>query len=134
MDHQNKSHHLFTALWYCLISCAFHISQKFSNSSKGININGNKGDAVYASADGQVVYVGTGVKSYGRLVILKHKNDYLSAYAHNDEVFVKESQSVKRGQKIAMFGDSGTDRVMLHLEIRKAGKPFDPLQVLPAKP
>ncbi len=106
---------------------------KFSESSKGLDIAGKKGDGVYAAASGKVVYVGTGVKSYGRLIILKHKNDYLSAYAHNEKILVKEGQSITRGQPIAIIGDSGTDNVMLHLEIRKAGKPFDPLQVLPNK-
>ena len=106
----------------------------FSESSKGVNIAGQKGDDVFASADGQVVYVGTGVKSYGRLVILKHNNDYLSAYAHNDKILVKEGQRVSRAEKISTMGDSGASRVMLHLEVRKAGKPFDPMQVLPLKP
>ena len=106
----------------------------FSESSKGVNIAGQKGDDVFASADGQVVYVGTGVKSYGRLVILKHNNDYLSAYAHNDKILVKEGQRVSRAEKISTMGDSGASQVMLHLEVRKAGKPFDPMQVLPLKP
>lgn len=110
------------------------IAGKFSEKSKGIDIAGEKGAPVYAAADGKVVYTGSGVKSYGRLVILKHGNDYLSAYAHNDKILAKEGQQVARGEQIATVGDSGAARVMLHLEIRKSGKPFDPLQVLPPKP
>lgn len=110
------------------------LTRKFSEASKGIDIAGPKGDPVFAAADGKVVYTGSGVKSYGRLVILKHENDYLSAYAHNDEIMVKEGQQISRGQQIATIGDSGAAQVMLHLEIRKSGKPFDPLQVLPSGP
>ncbi|MGI9338677.1 MAG: peptidoglycan DD-metalloendopeptidase family protein [Gammaproteobacteria bacterium] len=107
------------------------VIEKFSESNKGINIAGKTGAPVYAGADGKVVYVGTGVKSYGRLVIIKHANDYLSAYAHNQTILVGEGDKVKRGQKIATLGDSGAPMPMLHFEIRKAGKPFDPLRVLP---
>ena len=106
---------------------------KFTESSKGLDIGAARRAPIYAAADGKAVYVGSGVKSYGRLVILKHKNDYLSAYAHNDLIFIKEGQRVSRGQLIAAAGDSGADRVMLHLEIRKTGKPFNPLQVLPPR-
>lgn len=107
------------------------VIEKFSESNKGINIGGALGAPVYAGADGKVVYVGTGVKSYGRLVIIKHANDYLSAYAHNQTIEVSEGDKVERGQKIATLGDSGAPMPMLHFEIRKAGKPFDPLRVLP---
>ncbi|MGI9297424.1 MAG: peptidoglycan DD-metalloendopeptidase family protein [Gammaproteobacteria bacterium] len=110
------------------------VAGKFSEASKGIDIAGAKGAPVYAAAAGKVVYTGSGVKSYGRLVILKHGNDYLSAYAHNDKILAKEGQKVARGEQIATIGDSGAAKVMLHLEIRKSGKPFDPLQVLPPKP
>ena len=110
------------------------VAQKFSDATKGLDISGKKGEAVYASADGKVVYVGTGVKSYGRLIIIKHKNDYLSAYAHNNKILVREGQRVARGNQIATVGDSGAAQTMLHLEIRKSGKPIDPLQVLPPKP
>lgn len=107
------------------------VIEKFSESNKGINIAGDLGAPIYAGADGKVVYVGTGVKSYGRLVIIKHANDYLSAYAHNESIIVAEGQQVKRGQKIATLGNTGAPMPMLHFEIRKAGKPFDPLRVLP---
>lgn len=109
------------------------ITRKFGAASKGIDIAGTKGAPIYAAADGKVVYTGSGIKSYGRLVILKHGNDYLSAYAHNDKILAKEGQTVARGEQIATLGDSGATQVMLHLEIRKSGKPFDPLQVLPPK-
>lgn len=107
------------------------VIEKFSESNKGINITGELGAPVYAGAAGKVVYVGTGVKSYGRLVIIKHSNDYLSAYAHNQTILVNEGDQVKRGQQIATLGKSGAPMPMLHFEIRKAGKPFDPLRVLP---
>lgn len=106
----------------------------FSARSKGITFRGKIGDPIYAVADGQVIYVGSGIKTYGRLVIVKHNNDYLSAYAHNDKIMVKEGDTVKRGSAIATFGNSGTDAVKLVLEIRKTGKPIDPLQVLPPAP
>ena len=109
------------------------IQSKFNERSKGLDIGGTLGLPIHASADGKVVYVGAGVKSYGRLVIIKHNNDYLSAYAHNQEILVKEGQVIKRGQKISTLGNSGTSKPMLHFEVRKAGKPFDPLQVLPSK-
>lgn len=95
---------------------------------------GERGAPIYAAADGEVIYVGTGVKSYGRMVIIKHPNDYLTAYAHVDEVFVKESDRVLRGGKVAGMGDSGAESVMLHFEVRKVGKPIDPRQVLPQSP
>lgn len=103
----------------------------YSSQSKGVDFSGKKGDPVYAAADGEVIYVGTGVKSYGRLVILRHDNNYLSAYAHNDSIVVKEGQRIARGAKIATMGDSSSDRVMLHFEVRKGGKPLDPMLVLP---
>ena len=113
---------------------AGEVTRKFSEASKGMDIVGAKGAPVYAAADGKVVYTGSGVKSYGRLVILKHGNDYLSAYAHNDKILVKEGQKIARGEQISTLGDSGATQAMLHLEIRKSGKPFDPLQVLPPQP
>ena len=109
------------------------IENKFNERNKGINIIAQLGSPVSASADGKVVYVGSGVKSYGRLVIIKHQNDYLSAYAHNQKILVREGQVIKRGQQVATLGDSGATKPMLHFEVRKSGKPFDPLQVLPAK-
>ena len=107
------------------------VLKNFSAQSKGIAFGGARGNPIYAAADGEVIYVGTGVKSYGRLVILRHKNDYLTAYAHNDEILVKEGQRVARGSIIGKMGDSGSERVMLHFEVRRGGKPVNPAQVLP---
>lgn len=101
--------------------------------NKGVTLNGKLGDPVLASADGRVVYAGSGLRGYGNLVILKHNNTYLTAYAHNQTLLVKEDQSVKRGQKIAEMGSSDADRVQLHFEIRKQGKPVDPLKLLPTR-
>ena len=92
------------------------IENKFNERNKGINIIAQLGSPVYASADGKVVYVGSGVKSYGRLVIIKHQNDYLSAYAHNQKILVREGQVIKRGQQVATLGDSGATKSMLHLK------------------
>ena len=101
--------------------------------NKGIDIAGRAGDAVLASADGRVVYSGAGLRGYGNLIILKHNNTYLTAYAHNQSLLVKEDQSVRKGQKIAEMGSSDADRVKLHFEIRRQGKPVDPLKYLPAR-
>ena len=103
------------------------------SKNKGVDIGGSAGDAVLAAADGKVVYAGAGLRGYGNLIILKHNNTYLSAYAHNQTLLVKEDQTVKKGQKIAEMGSSDTDRVKLHFEIRRQGKPVDPLKYLPAK-
>ena len=101
--------------------------------NKGIDISGKTGDPVYASADGRVVYAGAGLRGYGNLVIVKHPNNYLTAYAHNQTLLVREDQSVKRGQKIAEMGNSDSEQVKLHFEIRKQGKPVDPVKLLPAR-
>ena len=101
--------------------------------NKGLDIAGKAGDAVVASADGRVVYAGAGLRGYGNLIILKHNNTFLTAYAHNQTLLVKEDQSVKKGQKIAEMGNSDADRVKLHFEIRRQGKPVDPAKYLPAK-
>ncbi|HQS00291.1 MULTISPECIES: peptidoglycan DD-metalloendopeptidase family protein [unclassified Polaromonas] len=101
--------------------------------NKGMDIAGKTGDPVMASADGRVVYAGAGLRGYGNLIILKHNNTFLTAYAHNQTLLVKEDQSVRKGQKIAEMGASDTDRVKLHFEIRKQGKPVDPAKFLPAK-
>ena len=101
--------------------------------NKGVDISGKPGDAVMASADGRVVYAGAGLRGYGNLIILKHNNTFLTAYAHNQTLLVKEDQSVKKGQKIAEMGNSDADRVKLHFEIRRQGKPVDPAKYLPAK-
>jgi lipoprotein NlpD len=98
---------------------------------KGIDIAGKSGQPVFASAAGRVVYAGTGLRGYGKLIIVKHNTTYLSAYAHNKDILVKEGQQVTRGQKIAEMGNSDSDQVMLHFEIRKLGKPIDPLRFLP---
>ncbi len=101
--------------------------------NKGVDIAGRTGDAVVAAASGVVRYVGTGIPSLGKLVVIKHNNDYISAYAHNDNILVKEGQTVVRGQKIAEIGSSGTDQAKLHFEIRQLGKPVDPLKFLPER-
>ena len=101
--------------------------------NKGFDISGKSGDPVVASADGKVVYAGAGLRGYGNLIILKHNNTFLTAYAHNQTLLVKEDQSVKKGQKIAEMGNSDADRVKLHFEIRRQGKPVDPARYLPAK-
>ncbi len=101
--------------------------------NKGVDIGGNTGDAVVAAADGKVVYAGAGLRGYGNLVILKHNNTYLTAYAHNQSLLVKEDQAVKKGQKIAEMGNSDADRVKLHFEVRRQGKPVDPLKYLPSR-
>jgi lipoprotein NlpD len=99
--------------------------------SKGIKIAGNRGDIIKAAADGRVVYAGSALRGYGNLVIVKHSDDYLSAYAHADSILVKEKQFVSIGQTLAKMGNTGTDRVMLHFEIRQHGKSVNPLKYLP---
>ena len=101
--------------------------------NKGIDIAGNEGAPVQAAADGEVVYVGSAVRGYGNLVIVRHSDDFITAYAHNRKVLVAEKQSVKRGQPIAELGRSDADRPKLHFEIRHQGKPVDPLKYLPAR-
>jgi lipoprotein NlpD len=101
--------------------------------NKGVDIAGRAGDPVLAAADGRVVYAGSGLRGYGNLVILKHNNTYLTAYAHNQSLLVKEDQAVKQGQKIAEMGSTDADRVKLHFEIRRQGKPVDPARYLPAR-
>ena len=103
------------------------------NLHKGIDIAGQRGADVKASAKGVVVYSGTGVKGYGALIIVKHNEDYLSAYGHNDAILVSEGATVTEGQTIARMGSSGTDKVKLHFEIRRRGKPIDPLKVFPRR-
>ncbi len=103
----------------------------FTEASKGVDIGGRKGAAVLAAAGGRVVYAGTGLRGYGKLVIIKHNNTWLSAYAHNDNILVKEQQDVRKGQKIAEMGSSDADQVKLHFEVRRNGKPVDPAKVLP---
>ena len=101
--------------------------------TKGLTFAGKAGDPVLAAAEGKVVYAGSGLRGYGNLVILKHNNTYLTAYAHNQALLVKEDQVVRRGQKIAEMGATDADRVQLHFEIRRQGKPIDPAKVLPPR-
>jgi len=101
--------------------------------NKGLDIGGNAGDPVLAAADGRVVYAGSELRGYGNLIIVKHNDTYLTAYAHNQKLLVKEEQNVKRGQKIAEMGKSDADRVKLHFEIRRKGTPIDPMQHLPKR-
>jgi lipoprotein NlpD len=103
-------------------------------TNKGLDIVGKIGDPVLASASGRVVYSGTGLRGYGKLVIIKHNSTYLSAYAHNSNLLVKEGQNVVRGQKIAEMGDTDSSQAKLHFEIRRLGKPVDPLKFLPDRP
>lgn len=102
-------------------------------SNKGLDFSGKAGDPVLAAGDGKVVYAGSGLRGYGELVIVKHNGTFLSAYAHNRKILVKEGQSVSRGQKIAEMGNTDADSVKLHFEIRKQGKPVDPAQYLPKR-
>lgn len=104
-----------------------------TGGGKGIDIVGPRHTAVRAAAPGKVVYSGTGLRGYGRLLIVKHSGEFLSAYAHNHNVHVKEGDTVSAGQKIAEMGDSDADRVKLHFEIRRYGKPLDPLDYLPER-
>jgi lipoprotein NlpD len=106
---------------------------EFSESAgrKGIDIAGKQGQPIVASSSGKVVYSGNSLRGYGKLIIIKHNKVYLSAYAHNDQLLVKEGQMVSKGQKIAEMGNTDTDQVRLHFEIRRFGKPVDPAKYLP---
>nr|WP_305087513.1 peptidoglycan DD-metalloendopeptidase family protein [Pseudomonas kuykendallii] len=109
---------------------------KFSSNgslNKGIDIAGELGQPVLAASDGSVVYAGSGLRGYGELVIIKHSDTYVSAYGHNRRLLVREGEQVKAGQTVAEMGSTGTDRVKLHFEIRRQGKPVDPLQYLPRR-
>lgn len=107
--------------------------QSSDGMNKGIDLTGNLGQPIKASAAGKVVYCGSGLRGYGNLIIIKHNDEFLSAYAHNQKLLVHEGQSVKTGEVIATMGDSEAKRTMLHFEIRRAGKPIDPLSFLPAR-
>jgi len=110
------------------------IISTFSSSqqgNKGIDIAGRRGDNIKVAADGKVVYAGNALRGYGKLVIVKHNDDYLSAYAHNDHILVKEQQAIKAGDIIAKMGDTDADRVMLHFEVRFRGKSVNPMKYLP---
>jgi murein DD-endopeptidase MepM/ murein hydrolase activator NlpD len=103
------------------------------NNSKGIDIANAAGTPVFAAASGTVVYASNGLRGYGNLLIIKHNADYLTAYAHNRSLLVKEGETVQQGQKIAEMGDSDNDRVMLHFELRYAGRSIDPARSLPPR-
>ncbi|WP_211451319.1 peptidoglycan DD-metalloendopeptidase family protein [Collimonas antrihumi] len=105
----------------------------FDQGKKGIDISGKAGQAVVAAAGGKVMYAGSGIRGYGNLVIIKHTSNLLSAYAHNKAILVKEGQTVSKGQKIAEMGNSDSDAVKLHFEIRQQGKPVDPSKFLPSR-
>lgn len=109
------------------------ILASFDENKRGIDIAGKPGQEVLAAGSGKVMYAGSGIRGYGNLVIVKHTNNLLSAYAHNKSIMVKEGQNVTRGQKIAEMGNSDTDAVKLHFEIRQQGKPVDPSKFLPAR-
>lgn len=110
------------------------LSAPYSDAgNKGLDFAGKAGDPVLAAGDGKVVYAGSGLRGFGELVIVKHNATYLSAYAHNRKILVKEGQQVSRGQKIAEMGNTDADSVKLHFEIRKQGKPVDPAQYLPKR-
>ena len=109
------------------------VMQGFSEpNNKGLDISGKPGDPVLASASGRVMYTGTGIRGYGKLIVIKHDNNFNSVYAHNREILVKEGQNVTRGQRIAELGDTDADAPKLHIEIRKSGKPVDPAKYLPS--
>ena len=110
------------------------ITEQFSDSnSKGISIAGASGEAIFAVSDGKVVYSGNGLRGYGNLVIIKHPDEFITAYAHNRSIFVKEGETVNKGQKIAEMGMSETDSPKLLFEVRRGGKPLDPLLYLPKR-
>ena len=100
--------------------------------SKGIDIDGKPGDPVVAAAAGRVTYTGTGIPGMGKLVVIKHDNGFITVYAHNRDILVKEQQTVKRGQKIAEVGATDADRPKLHFQIRKGSAAVDPMRYLPA--
>ena len=102
-----------------------------ANNVKGIRYGGNQGDPIYAAADGQVVYAADGLKEYGNLVLIKHIDGYISAYAHNSKMFVKSGDNITAGQKIAEMGSTGASQVMLEFQIRLDGKPINPVNLLP---
>ncbi|MDB5815388.1 MAG: Peptidase [Rhodocyclales bacterium] len=103
------------------------------SSNKGVDIGGSIGDPVLSAATGKVIYSGSDLRGYGNLVIIKHGTQFTTVYAHNKEILVKEGQTVQKGQKIAVMGDSDSDKPKLHFEVRKQGKPVDPLKFLPTR-
>jgi lipoprotein NlpD len=120
------------------LAWAWPVSQPVSagfdeQRNKGLDFAGKAGDPVFAVADGRVVYAGSGLRGYGNLVIIKHNNTYLTAYAHNRAMLVEQDQVVRKGQRIAEMGSTESDSVKLHFEVRKLGKPVDPSKLLPAR-
>ncbi|TJZ73595.1 LysM peptidoglycan-binding domain-containing protein [Chitiniphilus eburneus] len=113
-----------------LMPTAGQVTKGFTSDSKGIDIPGKMGQPIVASGSGKVVYAGAGLRGYGKMIIIKHNKEYLTAYAHNSKLIVKEGDVVKRGEKIAEMGDSDTDQVKLHFEIRRFGKPVDPAKYI----
>jgi len=109
------------------------IIQGFTTTTKGIDIAGSSGDPIEAAADGKVIFAGDGPRGLGNLIIVDHGNSFITAYAHNKSLLVKEGQSVKRGTKVAEMGQSDTTSVRLHFEVRRSGTPVDPLQYLPPR-
>lgn len=112
---------------------AGRVIKNFSKLNKGIDIAGREGEPVRATAAGQVVYSGSGLRGYGKLLIIKHNNNYLSAYAHNKKLLVHEGTKVRSGQKIALMGNTGSKQTMLHFEIRRSGRPINPLKLLASR-
>ena len=110
---------------------AGRVMQDFTGNTRGVDLSGKVGDPVLAAASGRVMYAGNAMRGLGNLIIIKHNDNYLSAYAHNSKLLVKEGQSVARGQRIADLGQSDTDRPKLHFEIRRQGRPVDPAGLLP---
>ena len=130
----SENSRLGAPIWRWPVSGALLLSfQGASGMSKGIDLAGKLGEPVMAAAAGQVVYAGSGLRGYGKLLIIKHSEIFLSAYAHNNNLLVKEGETVKVGQQIADMGSTGTDRVKLHFEIRRDGTPVDPLFYLPRR-
>jgi lipoprotein NlpD len=121
---------LFSAVWPANgpVTVAFD-----ENKNKGISIAGKAGDPVVAAADGRVVVSGAVIRGLGNLVVLQHPNGFLTAYAHNQSLLVKEDQTVRQGQRIATMGSSDSDTVRLHFEVRRQGKPVDPVAFLPKR-
>ena len=126
---------VFSSNWHWQWPVAGSVAKRFNSSSlfKGLDIKSRAGAAVVTAAPGVVVYSGSGLRGYGQLIIVKHSDVFLSAYAHNRKIFVKEGQQLKRGQKISEVGGDPSDRSRLYFEIRKDGKPVDPLRYLPKR-
>ncbi len=120
--------------WSWPVGGSVQVLDQFSEQLRGMILGGIDGSPVFASADGEVLYVGSGMKGYGKLVVIRHGNDYVSAYGNNQEIFVQAQDKVKRGQVISRMGDTGANRVQLQFEIRKGGKPLNPLQFMPELP